>query len=304
MELEEIEFSSRFANRELAVQWLEWLQTARNRTPNTLRAYAQVVESWCDWLGDDDLRQASASTMEAFTLRRRERGRRRDGMGEPATRKKEVAILRSFYSWLAAMGYIDRSPAELLVGPTVHNVNPRPVPDEWWPALWAQVESPRMKAWVGLGYYGGLRRAELAGLAGCQVTENNLRDFRRKGGGEHTLPWRMMCEVIESRLPHLWMPDFPSSLRSAASAAADGPLIPYLGDHQNLNKQLDRWARRADIGHLTPHMLRHSTATNLLRAGVPLHLVSSLMNHSSVQVTMRYVQAGGNQLREWMRDNL
>ena len=32
----------------------------------------------------------------------------------------------------------------------------------------------------------------------------------------------------------------------------------------------------------TPHQLRHSFVTNLLRAGVPIHLVSVLANHSAI----------------------
>jgi integrase/recombinase XerC len=52
---------------------------------------------------------------------------------------------------------------------------------------------------------------------------------------------------------------------------------------------------------ITPHQLRHSAATNLVRAGIPIHLVSSLMNHSNVQTTMGYVSSGGEQLAEWKR---
>jgi integrase len=110
-----------------------------------------------------------------------------------------------------------------------------------------------------------------------------------------------MCEIIEARLPRLWMPSFPSDL---SRATKDGPLLPGVGSADTLNKMMLRWCREAGVTPVTPHMLRHSTATNLLRAGVPLHLTASLMNHSSVQVTMRYVASGGNQLREWLDKNL
>jgi integrase/recombinase XerD len=39
---------------------------------------------------------------------------------------------------------------------------------------------------------------------------------------------------------------------------------------------------------LTPHALRHSFVTNLLRADVPLHVVASLAGHRDVSTTMRY----------------
>jgi site-specific recombinase XerD len=57
---------------------------------------------------------------------------------------------------------------------------------------------------------------------------------------------------------------------------------------------------RAHVGPYTPHQLRHSFVTNLLRSGVPIHLVSRMANHSSTAITMRYVKAGASELREWM----
>jgi hypothetical protein len=41
--------------------------------------------------------------------------------------------------------------------------------------------------------------------------------------------------------------------------------------------------------------------TNLLRAGVPIHLVSVLANHSGIGVTMRYAKLGGQDLRDFRR---
>ncbi len=46
-----------------------------------------------------------------------------------------------------------------------------------------------------------------------------------------------------------------------------------------------RLRKRTGVGHFTPHVLRHSWATRLLRAKVPIEVVAELLGHSSSQVT-------------------
>ena len=42
--------------------------------------------------------------------------------------------------------------------------------------------------------------------------------------------------------------------------------------------------------HYSPHCLRHTFATHLLNAGVPLEVLKELMGHHSIQITLRYTQ--------------
>ena len=54
---------------------------------------------------------------------------------------------------------------------------------------------------------------------------------------------------------------------------------------------------------VTPHMLRHSFCSNLISVGVPIHTVSRLAGHSSVDVTMRYVSLGDDPLAPFLGDD-
>lgn len=53
--------------------------------------------------------------------------------------------------------------------------------------------------------------------------------------------------------------------------------------------------------HLTPHMLRHSLATNMLRPEVnmPLHIVQEMMGHASIKDTMVYVEEASGRLDDY-----
>ena len=124
----------------------------------------------------------------------------------------------------------------------------------------------------------------------------------RKGGGKHTLPWREMYEILVEWNPALdHQGRFPEALRVASRASQGLLLAPWPTDPQTLNKRMLKLCQSINSKSYTPHQLRHSAATNLLRAGVPLHMVSALLNHSSPTITMRYVKATGDELAEWRR---
>jgi len=236
--------------------------------------------------------------MEAFVTRPRLR-RGHGQVGKPATQRKDVAVLRAFYKWLEEEGEVHISPARALHGPVVHNINPKPIPDEEWKFLWSLDLSPQLRVALGLGFFGGLRRQEIFSLSKEQVTPSKINDMLRKGGGTHTLPWREMYEILESWNPALTSGgSLPDALRDV-SRGSGALLDPWPIDPQTLNKRMLKICGQHNLPNFTPHQLRHSAATNLLRASVPIHMVSALLNHSSPTITMRYVRATGDELKEW-----
>lgn len=68
---------------------------------------------------------------------------------------------------------------------------------------------------------------------------------------------------------------------------------------QFLRKLIARSAKQASMErHVTPHMLRHSTATHLLEAGVDIRHVQKLLGHNSISTTEIYTQVSDNSLKE------
>ena len=63
---------------------------------------------------------------------------------------------------------------------------------------------------------------------------------------------------------------------------------PSLGgalDPRNVGHYFDRVCEDAGLGHWHPHELRHSAASLMLAAGVPLEVVSEVLGHASIRMT-------------------
>lgn len=308
-------------SEELAQEWLDWLKHKRGRVPVTTYGYASTLAQFIDHLGTTDLASVSLPSLEAFCGRLR----RYDRYPRPATISKDVAVIRSFYDYLFARGHIARNPALLLHGPKVQNQNPKPIPDGDWIKMWEEADPGPERVALGLGFFVGLRRREICELTPEQVftVSGRLIDFKRKGGGEDVTPYADMCKLVDHKLPMLHADEFPDVLLAhVEKRRGHGYLIewgqqtpataretqvhalpPGMTDPQIVNRRMTTLCERAGVPAYTPHQLRHSTATNLLRCDVPLPIVQRLMNHSSPTVTMRYLRAGANELREWMRAN-
>lgn len=282
------------ADREIVSAYLSWLHDVRGRQPLTVESYCSTLSVWMRWLLDRNLRLADASLQHLEEFQNRPRLKRgRGGNGAPTTQRREIVSIRGFYAWACARGHIATDPMMEAQTPTVRAKQPRPIADKDWLAAWSLDLPDGLRAALGLGFFCGLRRAEIVSLTVDQLTDVRIVDFIRKGGGEDTLSWRSMVEVYEQHLPHLGHEQFVSSLGA----------VRRRGTHVTLYREPDGLNRRmlkAGLG-FTPHQLRHSCATNLIRAGVPLPIVSRMMNHTSINTTMLYVKAGGDELKDWLK---
>jgi len=58
-----------------------------------------------------------------------------------------------------------------------------------------------------------------------------------------------------------------------------------------------------NAGKYTPHVMRHTTATHLIEAGVPLPIVKNILGHSSIQTTQVYLdisqQTIDSSIKDW-----
>jgi integrase len=73
-------------------------------------------------------------------------------------------------------------------------------------------------------------------------------------------------------------------------------------DANNLNRRLNRALVAAGLPRFafSPHQLRHSFATNMLRCDVPIEVIADQMAHANIETTRNYLSTQG-MLRRWKR---
>jgi site-specific recombinase XerD len=55
-------------------------------------------------------------------------------------------------------------------------------------------------------------------------------------------------------------------------------------------------------GSYTPHVMRHTTATHLLEAGVPLAVIKNILGHASIQTTQVYMEITQQTVDKYMKE--
>lgn len=297
---------------------LDWLRDHRHLTGPTLYRYASVYKQFALWLGHCPLGHVTADMIEAFIQRPRSGGR----MPKPATSSTEATVLRSLFNRLTLKGSVPANPALLVRGPKVRRRNPKPLEDHVWRVLWGSCEDDAERLFLGLGCFLGLRRAEIASLevGNVNARTQQLVGFVRKGGGDDVLPYSDVCDVLSEHLAFDGAAEFPAFLARIVAeregrrfvlpwgdlVAVHGPTTYHarpvgMLDPNQLNRRMAAMCERAGLVHLTPHQLRHTFVTNLLRCGVPLEIVQRLANHSDPAVTMGYAKVSASALKNWQR---
>jgi integrase len=83
-----------------------------------------------------------------------------------------------------------------------------------------------------------------------------------------------------------WLEQRPAGLREPYLFIERGRRI----SKQRVDKALADVARAAGIGHVTPHQLRHTLATQAINRGMSLEAIAALLGHRSMRMTMVYAR--------------
>jgi site-specific recombinase XerD len=213
---------------------------------------------------------------------------------------RQVTILKNFYRAIVAMGHLEPDANPLAHFPKM-KAKPRKLPvvlsDEEIQNLLVVppkdiILGLRDRALLALLYGTGIRASECATLreGDVDLVAETIR-VTGKGGHERTIP--LNPKVAESLKAYRQVRGEVPSREAFFRSRAGKPM-----SRGAIYERVRTHARRARIGkRVSPHTLRHTFATHLMRTGESLVTIRDLLGHRLISSTQIYLHVTAEDLR-------
>jgi integrase/recombinase XerC len=224
----------------------------------------------------------------------------RDEGAKDTTLQAYHTRLKFFFDWCRNRGLVREHPVEGLKRPRQAAKTPRFLSEEEVARLLVSIRSIPRDRWledvVTVAVGTGMRISELCemrrdwvGLSPPAVTVKRSATYRPKSGSERHIP---VAGDAEAALTRLFGVRRHATDRMLVDAEGR-PLRP-----NRVSKAFKRHLRRAGLSEeYSFHVLRHTFASWLVRAGTDLYRVRDLLGHQSIEVTERYAHLKPEDLR-------
>lgn len=215
---------------------------------------------------------------------------------------RKLSAVRSYFRYLKRKGFIRRNPAEEINGPKTPKRLPGFVKDREMTEIIDQAASypddfcgHRDRFMIELFYLTGMRRAELIALrdadidfGACTLRVTGKRSKQRIIPFSHSTKEKLTAYIkkrnaeVENKSPFLFVKEDGNPLY---------PKLVYNIVHTHLSSI-------PTLSHKSPHVLRHSFATEMLNNGADINAVKELLGHTSLASTQIYTHVTLEELKK------
>ncbi|OFT58177.1 recombinase XerC [Corynebacterium sp. HMSC05H05] len=271
----------------------DYAELVLGRSPNTVKGYVADLNGL----------KGYADTFEAFTLDALRRWLA-DAMSagkSRATLARRTAAARAFSTWAYRQGYITTDAAARLKAPKVNRPLPTVVKGERAGELVEagtaddahRAEYLRDRAMLELLYATGIRVGELTGLnLGDVDLARGLAHVTGKGNKQRVVPFGDEAAAAVSEWLEFGRAELAGDTQAMFVGSRGGRI-----DQRQVRRIVERAGQRAGVEHVSPHTLRHTTATHMLEGGADLRVVQEMLGHTSLQTTQIYTHVSAQRLK-------
>ena len=276
----------------------DYLALEAGSSVNTVDAYQRDVRRLAHFAGTrgiDDPAGVTRQALREFVFLLKDLGL------SPASIRRTVSTIRTYFGFLLAEGHVESDPSDRLESPARWRKLPEALTVREIEAMLAAPDIAEPLAWrdralLELGYGAGLRVSELVGLSlpDLLVNEGLVRVFG-KGGKERVVPIGRNTIGAVSVYLHTLRPELDKGKSQARVLLnARGQPLSRVGAWGIVK----RVAKAAGVERrVTTHTLRHSFATHLLEGGADLRAVQEMLGHADLSTTQIYTHVDREYLR-------
>ena len=287
-----------------ARQFLEYLEIERGRSLKTIQNYEHYLTRFLSASGAKEPSDITDEVMRSFRLwlNRQEAGVRE---GRNMTLKKKtqnyyLIAIRSFLKYLRKRGIESYAPERIELAKVAERTIDLLSPQDLRRLLSAPdgdtVKALRDKAILELFFSTGLRLSELCSLS--RDIDLSRDEISVRGKGEKVRVVFISDDAktaITAYLKKRTDLDDALFVQESRNARKDGSLrlTP-----RSIERMVKHYAAKAGImDKVTPHILRHSFATDLLYNGADIRSVQIMLGHSNISTTQIYTHVTDSELR-------
>jgi integrase/recombinase XerD len=277
-------------------RFLEMMSAERGAAKNSIVAYRRDLEDY-----GNHLTQQSRAAADATPQDVRDYLATLDASGMAAsTAARRLSAIKQFHIFLQSEGLSQDNPTRIIQGPRQKPTLPKTLQSSDTEKLLAAAaenlngkeasvlfKALRLQCLAELLAATGLRVSELVGLKyAAVIAERDVLVVAGKGGRQRMVPVSARAQAVlqrylaalknETEEKPVWL--FPSH-------GAGGALT-----RQHFALQLKDLARAAGLNaaKISPHVLRHGFASNLLNHGADLRAVQQMLGHADISTTQIY----------------
>ncbi|MGH9614372.1 MAG: site-specific tyrosine recombinase XerD [Bryobacteraceae bacterium] len=275
--------------------FLDFCRIEKGLSRNTIQAYRRDLNRFASLMPSGDIPAAPEVVRSHIDTLYSE-------SMAPSSIARHLAAIRNFYRFLLEQGRIEADPCRNLIAPRQWQTLPKYLTDSKIERLLKAPDENRStgerdRAMIDFLYATGLRVSELIRVRVTDV------DFRLgvvrvvgKGNKQRIVP--VGTQALASVEKHV---------NNGRFALLKGRQSPYLFvtarggclTRQGFWKLLGTQGRKAGIfSGLSPHVVRHSFATQLLEGGADLRSLQTMLGHADISTTQIYTHVLRSRLRK------
>ena len=205
---------------------------------------------------------------------------------QPRTVNRELAVLRSMFTRAIEWQYVKAHPMADIKDLKYQKRPPAFLTLDQLDQLLEACGSPHLYTFVVLAAHTGMRRSETFNLKWADVNfkRAELTVRQTKNNEYRIIPMnKPVRDTLKKHPRHI----------TSELVLAHGDGTAYKGVDHAFHKALEK----AGLPRIRIHDLRHSFASNLVTAGVPLNVVQELLGHKDIHMTMVYAHLAPNAKR-------
>jgi len=288
---------------------LEYLQVERGSSPLTIRNYRHYLMRFVNWMESQGIREELKDINQDVVRNFRVYlttlpGEKKESLSR-RTQGYHVIALRSFLKWLIKNDYEVMAPDKIdlpkLEERQVHFLNGEQVDRLLNAPTLSTIQGKRDKAILEVLFSTGLRVSELTKLDRDKI-DLDRREFGIIGKGgkarvvflsSRAVDW--VVKYLNERKDHYK----PLFIHHKGKIEIDSNGEKMRLTPRSIQRMIKKYGRKIKLPvEVTPHVMRHSFATDLLIAGADIRSVQEMLGHKNISTTQIYTHVTNKQLRD------